>query len=124
MRDDDVYLEPGQLDREVGQPVEPALRKTIVDDNILVLNPPELAQPLPERVEAEIGRCPRSKVADPGHPSRLLPLGGEWRKREAECENEPDQPHARTSVGIAGGEFNRRWLRAGAGRVGRARATR
>ena len=31
-----------------GQPVDPILRISIVDDNILALNPPELAQPLPE----------------------------------------------------------------------------
>ena len=37
--------------RQVGQPVDPTLRISIVDDNILALNPPELAQPLPERVE-------------------------------------------------------------------------
>ncbi|TWI11479.1 hypothetical protein IQ17_00630 [Bradyrhizobium daqingense] len=40
-----------QLGRKVGQPVEPTLCETIVDDNILAFNPPALAQPLPERVE-------------------------------------------------------------------------
>jgi hypothetical protein len=49
--DDEVHLEPDQLGRQVGQPVDPILRISIVDDNILALNPPELAQPLPERVE-------------------------------------------------------------------------
>ena len=44
-RYDDVHLEPDQLGRKIGQPVEPTLRKSIVDDNILALNPPELAQP-------------------------------------------------------------------------------
>src|SRR5437016_2768318 len=50
-RYDEVHLEPDQLGRQVGQPVDPILRISIVDDNILALNPPELAQPLPERVE-------------------------------------------------------------------------
>jgi hypothetical protein len=57
-RYDDVHLEPDQLGRKVEQPVEPTLRKSIVDDNILALNPPEFAQPLPKRIEQErpIGR--------------------------------------------------------------------
>jgi hypothetical protein len=48
-RYDDVHLEPDQLGRKIRQPVEPTLSESIVDDNILALNPPELAQPLPER---------------------------------------------------------------------------
>jgi hypothetical protein len=39
-----------QLGREFGQPVESAIGKSIVDDDILALNPPEFAQPLPERL--------------------------------------------------------------------------
>src|SRR5262249_50623183 len=64
-----------------GQPVEPALGKSIVDANILALNPPELAQPLPERVEEgrHIGRGPPPKKTDPRHLSRLLRLSGERR---------------------------------------------
>src|SRR4029453_9462434 len=83
-RYDDVHLEPDQLGREVGQPVEPTLRKSIVDDNILALNPPELAQPLPERVEVgrRIGRGSRPKKTYPRHPSRRLRLGGERRSEE------------------------------------------
>ena len=48
-RYDDIYLELDQLGRKFGQPVEPTLCETIVDDNILAFNPPELTQPLPER---------------------------------------------------------------------------
>jgi hypothetical protein len=50
-RYDDVHLEPDQLGRQTGQPVDPILRISIVDDDIVALNPPELAQRLPERVE-------------------------------------------------------------------------
>jgi hypothetical protein len=39
------------LGREVGQPVESALRKTKLDDDVLAFDLPELAQPLPERLE-------------------------------------------------------------------------
>jgi hypothetical protein len=73
-RYDDVHLEPDQLGRKVGQPVEPTLRESIVDDNILALNPPEFVQPLPERVEQgrPIGRGRHPKITYPRHLSRLL----------------------------------------------------
>src|SRR5439155_22626325 len=87
--DDQVHLEPDQLGRQVGQPVDPTLRISIVDDDILALNPPELAQPLPERVEQgrPIGRGRQAKKTYPRHPSRLLGLGGEWRGEEAASEH-------------------------------------
>jgi hypothetical protein len=97
VRYDDVRLEPDQLGREGGQPVEPTLRKSIVDDNILALSLPELAQPFPERIEVRrrIGKGPRPKKTYPRQLPRLLPLSGERRKSEAERENdrEPDQTH-------------------------------
>jgi hypothetical protein len=73
-----------QLGREAGQPVDPILRISIVDDNILALNPPELAQPLPERVEQgrPIGRGRHTKKTYPRHLSHLLRLGGERRGEE------------------------------------------
>jgi hypothetical protein len=73
-RYDDVHLEPDQLGRQVGQPVDPTLGKSIVDDNILALNPPELAQPLPERVEQgrPIGWGRHPKETYPRHLARLL----------------------------------------------------
>ena len=84
-RYDEVHLEPDQLGRQVGQPVDPILRISIVDDNILALNPPELAQPLPERVEQgwPIGRGRQAKKSYPRHLSRLLRVGGERRGDEA-----------------------------------------
>src|SRR5262245_14421236 len=67
LRYDEVHLEPDQLGRQVGQPVDPTLGISIVDDNILALNPPELAQPLPERVEQgrPIGRGRQPKETYP-----------------------------------------------------------
>src|SRR5262249_43127524 len=74
---DDVHFEPDQLDREVGQPVEPTHSGSIVDDDILTLNPPELAQRLPERVEVGPRKPPKNPSPTP--LPRLLRLGGEWR---------------------------------------------
>src|SRR5262249_24709395 len=39
----DVHAEPDQLCREVGQPVVPILRESIIDGDVLTLNPPEFA---------------------------------------------------------------------------------
>src|SRR5215472_5632611 len=81
--DDEVHLEPDQLGRQFGQSVDPILRISIVDDNILALNPPELAQPLPERVAPRlpIGRGRHIKKTYPRHLSRLLRVGGERRDK-------------------------------------------
>src|SRR4030095_11439842 len=94
---DGVPLGQAQLGRQVGQPVDPILRISIVDDNILALNPPELAQPLPERVEQgrPIGRGREAKKTYPRPLARLLRVGGERRREDTESKNdESDQPHA------------------------------
>ena len=90
-RYDEVHLEPDQPGRQVGQPVDPTHRISIVDDNILALNPPELAQPLPERVQQgrPIGRGRHPKKTYPMHLSRVLRVGGErrgknWFRRDQE----------------------------------------
>src|SRR3989442_1009322 len=101
--DDQVPLEPDQLGRQVGQPVDPTLRISIVDDNILALNPPELAQPLPERVEVgrPVGRGRHPKETYPRHLSRLLRVGGERHGEKGEgeddCERIAYDPHAATA---------------------------
>ena len=99
-RHDDVHLEPDQLGRQVGQPVDPILRISIVDDNILALNPPELAQPMPERVEQvrPIGRGRRAKKTYPRHLSRLLRVGGERRGEEATRQAADERPPIHHSI--------------------------
>src|SRR5262249_32127277 len=95
--DDEVHLEPDQLGRQVGQPVDPILRISIDDNNILALNPPELAQPLPERVEqrrpCERGRPPKNPF--PRHLSRLLLRTRRLRpcRHAAEKRDELAAPH-------------------------------
>ena len=49
-RRDDVHLEPDQLVREVAQPIVLPLRISVIDDDVLTLDPSVLAQPLPERL--------------------------------------------------------------------------
>src|SRR5262249_30562280 len=72
--------------------------KSIVDDNILALNPPELAQPLPERVEQgrPIGRERHPKETYPRHLSRRLLRARRERprcRRAAEKRDELAPPH-------------------------------
>jgi len=97
VRYEDVHLEPDQLGREVGQPVELTVRKSILDDDIPILDPPEFAQPLPERVEAEIGRRPRPEVAYPGHLSRRLRVDGEGHGEDTEGAND-ERPSLHYSI--------------------------
>jgi hypothetical protein len=63
---------------------------SIVDDNILALNPSELAQPLPERVEQgrSIGKGCHAKKTYPRHLSRLLLVGRERRGKEGRKQDE------------------------------------
>src|SRR5262249_16466998 len=77
-----------QLGRQVGQPVDPTLRISIIDDNILALNPAELAQPLPERVEQgrPIGRGRQPKETYPRHLARLLLRTRRLRPRRCAAE--------------------------------------
>jgi hypothetical protein len=44
-------LSRNQLGCEIGQPVESALRPSILDDDVLAVDPLELTQSLPERPE-------------------------------------------------------------------------
>src|SRR5262249_24893979 len=90
---DDVHFEPDQLDREVGQPVEPTLSGSIVDDDILALDPPELAQRLPERVEVGPRKYPKKPY--PAHLPGLLRLGSERpsEERTPECADERSPLH-------------------------------
>ena len=50
-RYDDVHLEPDQLGCEIRQPVESTLRPSILDNDILALDPSEFAQSLSKRLE-------------------------------------------------------------------------
>ena len=56
---DDVYLEPNQVDGEVGQPFRSTLRRSILDHDVLALDPPHLTQTLSKclrRCELELDK--------------------------------------------------------------------
>src|SRR5262249_45010170 len=67
---------------------------SIVDDDVLPLNPPALAQPLPERLKemwAGGGRTAR-EIADSVDLPRMLRLGSERRGEEGKQEESDGQP--------------------------------
>ena len=70
-RDDDGHLEPDQLGGEVGQPVKIALRKPILDNDVLALDMAEISQTPTKGVEV----LPRLKGcrASRGRDSRSAP---------------------------------------------------
>ena len=78
-RYDDVCLEPDQFGREVGQPLVPTLRKSIVDDEVLSPDVAEIAERVLEGVRIERGWTTGAEIADSIYRPRLLGLGGQRR---------------------------------------------
>ena len=71
LRDDDVDFEMNQLGREVGEPLILPLRTSVLDDDVLALDLTELAQPLPECLDA-----PGGAASDARYPIRYtFPAG-------------------------------------------------
>ena len=76
-----------------GRPVESALGKAILDDDILALDPPELAQPLTECLD-EMGVSGGRAAGEIPYAvdlSRWLRLGGERYREEADDEQGCDR---------------------------------
>ena len=70
-RYDDVYLEPNQLDGEVGRPFRSTLRRSILDHDVLALDPPQLTQTLSKclrRCELELDEARRTRMRGPFQP--------------------------------------------------------
>src|SRR5215510_11454842 len=94
-----------------------------LDSDVPPFDVTELRKALSERFEFG-GTCRRRSVREPADTPHLLcrlRLGGEWRKKDTDCENYRghDPPHD-TSVGMAGGESSRTLRRAPARRRERA----
>src|SRR4029453_5625733 len=82
------------------------LRGSLLDDDVLALDIPQLTESLQE-VISKMGR--RSNNPDWVHLIRLLRIDG-WGKDKADSENdrEPDQPHRHLGLGMAGGRLAER----------------
>jgi hypothetical protein len=79
-----VHLEPNQVGREVGQPVEATLGKSILDDDVLAFCPSELAKPLPERLNIGTGGRAGPEKPHPGDLPCRLRYGGTRRGQKDE----------------------------------------
>jgi hypothetical protein len=85
---DDVNIQAHELGGEGGKPSDIASSVPELDDEILALDVPQLAQTLDHGlVEGRGPRIDRGKDSDGGHPSRCLRLGGERRGEEAARED-------------------------------------
>jgi len=49
-RDNHIQLEPDQFGRELGEPIELAQRPSVLDGDVLAINPAMLPQPFTERL--------------------------------------------------------------------------
>jgi hypothetical protein len=86
----------------VGHPVKSALSMAILDDDVLALDPPQLAQPLPECFDVTGVKARRAtgEITYAVGLFRRLRLGRDRRERETDSENnrEPYQPHGHLVV--------------------------
>jgi len=72
----EVNLEADQLGRKGGQPIEPTLRKSIHDGDILAIRPAQLPQPVQEHIDegrgiATVPRPKKTYLGDLRSPLRL-----------------------------------------------------
>ena len=67
----DVYLEPDQLSRKVGEPFEFPLRPAVLDGDVLSFHVAELAEPFPESLELAIGLPNGRAGAEKSYPADL-----------------------------------------------------
>jgi len=81
-RHNDIHFESDQLGRERGEPVEPALRRSKLDDDVLTFHPAEIAEPLRGRLCVRRVQGARgSEITKPVDLPRLR-LGGARRSKD------------------------------------------
>jgi hypothetical protein len=99
-RNNDINPETHELGREVRKTIDVAVRKAIVDDDVLALDPAQVAQPALECVGHTLRRVARGngEVADSVHPPHRLGLGGKRRGEEAERDAGDECPPIHYSI--------------------------
>jgi hypothetical protein len=101
-RHDQVNLQTNQLSREGRQPFVAAISRSVIDDEVLLLDIPKFAQTSSKAIEVgSIVRRRRSLEDADAIDLLRLRLDGERRKREAHSENDrkPDPPHGHLGGG-------------------------
>jgi hypothetical protein len=88
--DDYIDLEPDKVGCELGETIGLALRRAVLDEQVVALHVAELAQTLAKGGETR--RSVRSTIqdADSMYPPRRLRFGSEWRGQRAQCEPAQD----------------------------------
>ena len=86
---DDLNPERNQVGRERGEPLEPSLRISVLNHEIATLDVPEVTESLKEGLlHVETSRQVGSQVAYSSDLGRLLGLGSERRRHEADEESD------------------------------------
>jgi hypothetical protein len=83
MGHDHVDLEEDEFGREIGEPLGPPVSPSLLDDDVLALDVPELAQPVPKRLEVDresLRSWCVAEVPDAPHLFRGLRFSGERRR--------------------------------------------
>jgi hypothetical protein len=87
------HLELDQLGRQVGEPLDPPLRPTVHNDEVLAFDIAELTQPLPEGVDRGVairaGKA-RTEPPDPLHFPRWLCVSDKRRHEDTEGKGDND----------------------------------
>src|SRR5712664_596080 len=89
-RKNDIHRQVDEFRRQTRKSLEPILGKSTLDDDILTLDPAELAKP-PEKGAGDVrgrgGTRTWRQNSDPRNLCRPLPLGGERRDEEAASQH-------------------------------------
>src|SRR5262249_17330150 len=98
--DNQINVQPDQFRDEIRVPFSLALGEPVLDGDILVSDPAEVAQALFERLDVRRGgrRGPTPQIPDLGDLLRLLRLGGERRSEEAASDHAKERPSLHHSI--------------------------
>ena len=97
---DDVYFQADEISCESCELIGVPLGEPDLQDNVLALDSPELAEPLPECIQIEplIGGRSVVQVPDLANLPRALRLGGERRGEEATGQGTEERPTFHYSI--------------------------
>src|SRR5262249_22989404 len=90
-----IHLEPDQLGREVGEPLLTPLRRAVLNDEVLALDIPEVAQFLPEGLQVGLGSRETGTGIEPTNPGDFpcwLRRGGKDHGEETQSQGD-ETPH-------------------------------
>src|SRR5439155_15099435 len=89
-RNDELHLQVDQLGGELGKPIVAVVREAVLDDDVLALDAPVVAQPLEKSIDQERPAVARAT----GQKTDPVDFRGWWRLLAARQEADTDQGQA------------------------------